>query len=119
MAPAARASNLTHRDRLGRGLLRAAFPEDNPCASSTSTRKTLCPAAMTSPETSVTRSTRLIIHERAVGAAQVANFTLRRIDLNHEVIARQGHVLRHRTMDEPRPTHDKRVVPFEDKRAAL
>ena len=35
-------------------------PDDNPCASSTSTRKTLCPAAIMSPETSRTRSTRLL-----------------------------------------------------------
>ena len=61
----------------------------------------------------------IVIHKRAVGAAQVAQLTLRRIDLNHEVIARESHVLRHRTMHEPRPPHDEGVVALEDERAAL
>src|ERR1700678_3037441 len=61
----------------------------------------------------------IVIHEGSVGASQIAYFALRWIDLNHEVIARQGHVLRHWTMDEPRPPHNKGVVAFKVKRAAL
>ena len=106
---------------LGGGNPCASHPsdDDGACASSTCTRNTLCPAAITSPETRRAPVHPMIIHKRAVGAAQVAKLALRRIDLNHEVIAREGHVLRHRTMHEPRPAHDERVVPLKNERAAF
>ena len=94
-------------------------PEESDCADCTPTRKTLCPAAIMSPETQPNPLDSLVIDERAVGASQVAQLALGRIDLNHEVIAREGHVLRHRTMHVPRAADDERVVTLEDEGATF
>ena len=85
----------------------------------TPTRKTLCPAAIMSLDWQPNPIHPLVVDERAVGASQVAQLALRRIDLNHEVIARQRHVLRHRAMHEPRPPDDERVVTVEDELLGL
>ena len=61
----------------------------------------------------------LIVHERPVRAPQVAQLALRRVDLDHEVIARERHVLRHRAMDEPRSADDERVVTVEHEGTTL
>ncbi len=55
-----------------------------------------------------------IVDEGAVGTAEIAQLTLRRIDLDHEVVARQGHVFGHGTMHKARPADDERVMPFKD-----
>src|SRR5438132_1054825 len=55
----------------------------------------------------------MVVDECAIGAPQVAKLTQWRIDLNHEVVARQRHILGHRAMHESRTPHDERVVPIE------
>ncbi len=56
----------------------------------------------------------LVVDEGAIGASQVAELALGRIDLNHEVIAGERHVLRHRAMHVPRAADDEGVVALED-----
>jgi len=56
----------------------------------------------------------LIVDERSVRAPKVSHLTLRRIDLNDEMIARESHVFRHGAMDETRSPNDEGVVPVEN-----
>ena len=60
-----------------------------------------------------------IVDKCPVGAPQVAQLAEGRIDLDHEVVAGKRHVLRHRAMDEARPTHNERIVAVEHERTTL